>query len=224
MLRITWTMKTPLHRLSMGVAHFWLWASSILERVVGYLLLTFSLGIVHSLALICFINYSRVKLKIKVGGGIRKAFFLQEDVKRMSVRCCCCCFFFRVIHKQTPEIKHDSLGQDVFYCLVTWFSPYHLDVYQMRDTIHSWCEHIVSKKVKGLISFICHFSYFFCLLLGQTPLRFPLTSSNFKWSIKHQTQSVSSPDEIPRRDTVSNAWYTQCKNGCQINILLSEFK
>lgn len=93
MLRITWSMKTPLYRLSMGVAHFWLWASSILERVVGYLLLTFSLGIVHSLALICFINYSRVKLKIKVGGGIRKAFFLQEDVKRMSVRCCCCFFF-----------------------------------------------------------------------------------------------------------------------------------
>ena len=116
-------------------------------------------------------------------------------------------FFFRVIHKQTPEIKHDSLGQDVFYCLVTWFSPYHLDVYQMRDTIHSWCEHIVSKKVKRLISYICHFSFFFCLLLGQTPLHLPLTSSNFKWSIKHQTRSVSSPDEILRRDTVSNAWY-----------------
>ena len=93
MLRITWTMKTPLHRLSMGVAHFWLWAS-ILERFVGYLLLTYSLGIVHSLALVCFINYSRVKLKINVGGGIRKTFFLQEDVKRMSLRCCCCCFFF----------------------------------------------------------------------------------------------------------------------------------
>ena len=88
-------MKTPLHRLSMGVAHFRLWASSILERVVGYLPLTYSLGIVHSLALICFINYIKVKLKIKVGGGIRKAFFLQEDVKRMSVRCCCCCFFFQ---------------------------------------------------------------------------------------------------------------------------------
>ena len=70
-----------------------LWASSILERVVGYLLLTYSLGIVHSLALICFINYSRVKLKIKVGGGIRKAFFLQEDVKPTSVSCCCCFFF-----------------------------------------------------------------------------------------------------------------------------------
>ena len=89
MLRITWPIKTPLHRLSMGVAHLRLWASSILERVVGYLLLTYSLGIVHSLALICFINYSTIKLKIKVGGGIRKAFFLQEDVKRMSVRCCC---------------------------------------------------------------------------------------------------------------------------------------
>ena len=88
-------MKTSLHRLSIGVAHFRLWASSILERVVGYLLLTYSLGIFHSLALICFINYSRVKLKIKVGGGIRKAFFLQEDVKRMSVRCCCCCCFFQ---------------------------------------------------------------------------------------------------------------------------------
>ena len=86
-------MKTPLHRLSMGVAHLRLWASNILERVVGYLLLTYSLGIVHSLALICFINYSRVKLKIKVGGGIRKAFFLQEDVKHMSLRCCCCFFF-----------------------------------------------------------------------------------------------------------------------------------
>ena len=93
MLRITWTMKTPLHRLSMGVAHFWLWAS-ILERFVGYLLLTYSLGIDHSLAVVCFINYSRVKLKINVGGGIRKTFFLQEDVKRMSLRCCCCCFFF----------------------------------------------------------------------------------------------------------------------------------
>ena len=93
MLRITWTMKTPLHRLSMGVTHFWLWAS-ILERFVGYLLLTYSLGIDHSLALVCFINYSRVKLKINVGGGIRKTFFLQEDVKRMSLRCCCCCFFF----------------------------------------------------------------------------------------------------------------------------------
>ena len=93
MLRITWTMKMPLHRLSMGVAHFWLWAS-ILERFVGYLLLTYSLGIDHSLALVCFINYSRVKLKINVGGGIRKAFFLQEDVKRMSLRCCCCCCFF----------------------------------------------------------------------------------------------------------------------------------
>ena len=58
-------MKTPLHRLSMGVAHFRLWPSSTLERVVGYLLLTYSLGIVHSLALICFINYSRVKLKSK---------------------------------------------------------------------------------------------------------------------------------------------------------------
>lgn len=68
-------MKTPVHRLSMGVAHFRLWASSILERVVGYLLLTYSLGIIHSLALICFINYSKVKLKIKVGGRIRKAFF-----------------------------------------------------------------------------------------------------------------------------------------------------
>ena len=86
-------MKTPLHRLSMGVAHLRLWSSSILERVVGYLLLTYSLGIVHSLALVCFINYSGVKLKINVGGGIRKAFLLQEDVKRMSVRCCCCCFF-----------------------------------------------------------------------------------------------------------------------------------
>ena len=65
-------MKTPVHRLSMGVAHFRLWASSILERVVGYLPLTYSLGIVHSLALICFINYSKVKLKIKLGGRIRK--------------------------------------------------------------------------------------------------------------------------------------------------------
>ena len=59
----------------MGVAHFRLWSSSILERVVGYLLLTYSLGIIHSLALICFINYSKVKLKIKVGDRIREAFF-----------------------------------------------------------------------------------------------------------------------------------------------------
>ena len=56
----------------MGVAHFRLWASSILERVVGHLPLTYSLRIVHSLALICFINYSKVKLKIKLGGRIRK--------------------------------------------------------------------------------------------------------------------------------------------------------
>ena len=77
----------------MGVAHFQLWTSSILERVVGYLLWTYSLGIVHSLAIICFINYSWDKLKFKVGSGIRKALFLQEDLKRTSVRCCCCFFF-----------------------------------------------------------------------------------------------------------------------------------
>ena len=206
MLRITWSIKTPLHRLSMGVAHFRLLASSILERVVGYLPLTYSLGIVHSLALICFINYSKVKLKIKLGGRIRKP-SSSKKTWNLCPYAVVVVVFFRVIHKQTPEIKHDSLGQDVFYCLVTWFSPDHLDVHQMRDTIHSWCEHIVSKKVKRLISFFCHFSYFFCLLLGQTPLRFPLTSSNFKWSIKNQTQSVSPPDEIPRRDIVSNAWY-----------------
>ena len=159
MLRITWSIKTPLHRLSMGVAHFRLWASSILERVVGYLPLTYSLGIVHSLALICFINYSKVKLKIKLGGRIRKP-SSSKKTWNLCPYAVVVVVFFRVIHKQTPEIKHDSLGQDVFYCLVTWFSPDHLDVHQMRDTIHSWCEHIVSKKVKRLISFfvISHIS------------------------------------------------------------------
>ena len=139
---------------------------------------------------------------------------VSKKVRRLISFICHFSYFFCLLLGQTPlrfpltssnfkwSIKHQTQSVSPPDEI-----PRHLIVYQMRDTIHSWCEHIVSKKVRRLISFICHFSYFFCLLLGQTPLRFPLTSSNFKWSIKHQTQSVSPPDEIPRRDTVSNAWY-----------------